>query len=126
MEQMNEIILNLKKYRISIFNLIKIIELFDIEIEQHTKEKKEKQIFHIEKILGKKRNNPFNYNKTIYKDKSEISKNILKIREKFNKLIKKDEELKKIPSCQKTLTTINSTISFNKMSFISEIDENEK
>ena len=124
MEQMNHIILNLKKYRISISNLMKIIDLFDIEIEQHINEKKTKQIFHIEKILGKKRKNEANININLYQDNSEISKNILNIKEKFNKLIKKDEELKKIPSFQKKC--MNTTISFHKMTFISEIDENKK
>ncbi len=121
---MNHIILNLKKYRISISNLMKIIDLFDIEIEQHIKEKKSKQIFHIEKILGKKRKNVTNINNKIYLDNYEISKNILNIKEKFNKLIKKDEELKKIPSYQKK--SMNTTISFHKMTFISEIEENKK
>ena len=116
MEQMNQIIVNLKKYKISISNLIKIIDLFDIEIEEHIKKKKSKQIFHIEKILGKKRKNVPNINNNIYHENYDISKNILNIKEKFNKLIKKDEELKKIPSYQKKyFTYINTNISFHKM-----------
>ena len=52
MEEMNKIIINMKKYRNSISNLMKLIELFELEIEQNIKEKKERQIFHIEKYLG--------------------------------------------------------------------------
>lgn len=115
MEEMNKIIINMKKYRNSISNLMKLIELFELEIEQNIKEKKERQIFHIEKYLGKKRQNKNSIITKNYDEQNEISKNILIIKEKFNKLVIKDEELKKIPSYQKTLSTINSTISFNKI-----------
>jgi hypothetical protein len=124
MEQMNQINSNLKKYRFSISNLIQLIDLFDIEVEQRIKEKKAKQIFNIGKFLGQKRTNSFNSD--FNENKTVISKKILKIKEKFNKLVKKDEEFKKIISYQKTLSTINSTITFHNFPLISELDENMK
>ena len=126
MEQMNQINSNLKKFRFSISNLIQLIDLFDIEVEQHIKEKKTKQIFNIGKFLGQKRTNSINSYFNESEKKTVISKNILKIKEKFNKLVKKDEEFKKIISYQKTLSTINSTITFHNFPLISELDENMK
>ena len=117
MEQMNQINSNLKKYRFSISNLIQLIDLFDIEA---------KQIFNIGKFLGQKRTNSINSYFNESEKKTVISKNILKIKEKFNKLVKKDEEFKKIISYQKTLSTINSTITFHNFPLISELDENMK
>jgi len=126
MEQMNQINSNLKKFRLSISNLIQLIDLFEIELEEHIKEKKEKQIFNIEKFLGQKRSNSFNCDFNENQNKTVISKNIIKIKEKFNKLVKKDEEFKKYHTYQKTLSTINSSITFNNIPFISELDENMK